>query len=74
MEETEVETTEAGKYIVVHTFRDLEDKTEKYPNGYIYIANKDRYPRVGINVSNARINELSSINNKIGKVLIKADK
>ena len=70
----ETEESEAEKYAVIHTFRDLEDKTEKYPNGYIYLANKDRYPRAGLNVNDDRLNQLLSTNNKIGKILIKADK
>lgn len=52
------------KYIVVHDFKDLKD------NDIIYIKG-DTYPkRSDAIVSEERIKELSSANNKIGRVLI----
>lgn len=52
------------KYIVVHeVFKDLRDK------GYIY-KKGDEYPRDGLKPSKKRIEELSTTNNKIGKILI----
>lgn len=52
------------KYKVVKTFKDLED------DGHIYIANKDIYPRDGLEPTKKRIKELASNKNKIGKILI----
>ena len=52
------------KYKVICSFKDLED------NEHIYIANKDIYPREGLEPTKKRIKELSSTKNKIGKVLI----
>lgn len=52
------------QYKVTHTFKDLED------NGYIYKANKDIYPREGLEPTKKRIKELSTTKNKIGKALI----
>ncbi|MGN1302382.1 MAG: hypothetical protein ACI4VO_01840 [Clostridia bacterium] len=52
------------KYRVIYTFKDLED------NEHIYIANKDIYPREGLEPTKKRIKELSSTKNQIGKVLI----
>lgn len=52
------------KYKVIHSFKDLED------NEHIYIANKDVYPREGLEPTKKRIKELSSTKNQIGKVLI----
>lgn len=52
------------KYRVIYTFRDLED------NGYIYIKDKNVYPRGGLIPTQKRIKELSTDKNKIGKALI----
>lgn len=54
------------KYIVIHDFKDLED------NEYVYlVSKKDMYPREGFKPTKARIKELTSTKNKIGKILIK---
>lgn len=53
------------KYEVIYSFKDLED------NEHIYIANKDFYPREGLEPSKERIKELSTKKNKIGEILIK---
>lgn len=52
------------KYKVIKTFKDLED------DGHIYIANKDIYPRDGLEPTKKRIKELTSNKNKIGEILI----
>ena len=52
------------KYIVVYkAFKDLKDKGHIYKKG-------DEYPRNGLKPSKKRIEELSTTNNKIGKILI----
>lgn len=53
------------KYIVVERFKDLQDKDRIYEVG-------DKFPATKRKVSDERIKELSSTNNKIGKVLIEA--
>ncbi len=53
------------KYKVINSFRDLED------DEHVYIANKDIYPREGLEPTKKRIKELTSNKNKIGKILIK---
>lgn len=55
---------ELKKYVVLHDFKDLEDKGAVYFKG-------DTYPRKGLHVDDERIQELSSDENKIGKQLIK---
>lgn len=58
------------KYKVVHRFRDLQDNDHIYKVG-------DTYPRKEIkieDVSTERIEELSGTQNKIGEILIKAEK
>ena len=52
------------KYKVIKTFKDLED------DGHIYIANKNIYPRDGLEPTKKRIKELTSNKNKIGEILI----
>ena len=52
------------RYIVIHDFKDLQDK------GYVYLKG-DKYPREGKQVSEERIQELMSDKNKIGNPLIK---
>ena len=51
-------------YKVIYTFADLKDKKHLYHMG-------DTFPRVGLDVSEERIKELSGSNNKVGKPLIK---
>ena len=51
------------KYRVVSYFEDLQDFNHPYHTG-------DFFPRVGLNVSEARIKELATVNNKQGKPLI----
>lgn len=72
-EKLEVEENAEVSYTVVHSFRDLEDKSSENPNGYIYRIN-DLFPREGFLVKEKRIQELMSTNNKIGKVLIEVKK
>lgn len=50
-------------YKVIHYFVDLQDSNHPYNVG-------DLFPRVGLVVSDARIKELVSSNNKQGKPLI----
>ena len=52
------------KYKVIKTFNDLED------DEHVYIANKDIYPRDGLEPTKKRIKELTSNKNKIGEILI----
>ncbi|MDN5612415.1 MAG: hypothetical protein L0G33_02415 [Staphylococcus equorum] len=53
------------KYEVVHTFTDLQDKEKRYEPG-------EKYPKpANKKVSHDRILELSTSDNKQGKVLIK---
>lgn len=54
------------KYKVVKDFTDLQD------NDYIYRAG-DLFPREGVEVSEERIKELSTKNNKRNEVLIEKD-
>ena len=51
-------------YKVIHYFTDLQDFNHPYKVG-------DTFPRVGMKVSEARLKELSSSNNKQKKALIK---
>ncbi len=51
-------------YEVIKSFADLQDKEHVYLVG-------DVFPRKGVNVSDERIAELSSSNNRIGIPLIK---
>lgn len=53
-------------YKVIHFFTDLQDNNYPYSVG-------DRYPRNGLDVSEARIRELSGKDNKQGKPLIVAE-
>ena len=55
------------KYIVVHSFKDLQDNDHIYKVG-------DYYPREDVNIEDIdkeRIEELAGVKNKIGKILIK---
>lgn len=51
-------------YKVIHYFTDLQDFNHPYKVG-------DSFPRLGLNVSEDRLKELASKNNKQGKPLIK---
>ncbi len=50
-------------YKVKHFFTDLQDNRYPYNEG-------DIFPREGVTVTEDRLNELSSSNNKLGKPLI----
>ena len=50
-------------YRVIHFFTDLQD------NGHEYSAG-DKFPRTGLAVSENRLKELATVNNKQGKPLI----
>lgn len=50
-------------YKVIHCFADLQDSNYEYKVG-------DKFPRLDLTVSDKRIKELSSANNKRGKALI----
>lgn len=52
------------KYLVINSFKDLQDDKFQYRAG-------DIYPRSGFEPSKARIKELSTTNNRRGIVLIK---
>lgn len=71
--EKDIEEIDKNSYVVVYPFRDLEDKTSEYPNGYVYRVN-DLYPREGLFINEKRIQELASSENKIGKILIEIKK
>ena len=51
-------------YTTIRYFTDLQDNNHAYNEG-------DVFPRVGMEVSQARLNELSGSNNKQGRPLIK---
>jgi hypothetical protein len=51
-------------YKVVKAFTDLQDKNHVYFTG-------DSFPREGLDVSEERVKELASVNNKRGEILIK---
>ncbi|MFJ7932315.1 hypothetical protein [Peribacillus sp. NPDC096448] len=64
--QNEQELSEAPKkYVVIHDFKDLNDKNIIYINGDIYPRRADAV------IDEERIKELSSSKNKIGKPLIK---
>ena len=50
-------------YKVIHFFTDLQDKGHEYSVG-------DKFPRTGLTVSENRLKELATANNKQGKPLI----
>ena len=50
-------------YKVIHYFTDLQDFNHPYKVG-------DEFPRLGLNVTETRLKELSTANNKQGKPLI----
>ena len=50
-------------YKVIHFFTDLQDNGHKYSAG-------DKFPRTGLAVSEKRLKELATVNNKQGKPLI----
>ena len=51
-------------YKVICYFEDLQDNRHPYKVG-------DKFPRLGLSVSQVRLDELASANNKRGKALIK---
>ena len=63
--EESIKTVEKDTYISVRKRRwvDLQDNNYPYEQG-------DIYPREGLEVSEERIKELSTINNKLGEILI----
>ena len=50
-------------YTVIHYFVDLQDSNHPYKVG-------DTFPRLGLKVTDSRLEELASSNNKQGKPLI----
>lgn len=61
-----VKENEIVKYIVIEKFKDLQD------HQYIYEIDEE-FPRVGLQVTPERIEELASSNNLTKKVLIKKE-
>lgn len=61
-----VKENEIVKYIVIEKFKDLQD------HQYIYEIGEE-FPRVGLQVTPERIEELASSNNLTKKVLIKKE-
>jgi len=57
------------KFKVLHPFRDLEDTNKTFPNGREYTEG-DLYPSVYLDLSEERVEELSTKKNKIGRPLI----
>ena len=57
-------------YKVIHPFRDLQDTGKTFPDGRAY-AIGDKFPATKRKVSEERLEELKSADNKIGKPLIK---
>lgn len=57
-------------YKVIHPFRDLQDTGKTFPDGRVY-AIGDKFPATKRKVSDERLEELKSADNKIGKPLIK---
>lgn len=53
------------KYIALETFTDLQDNKHRYFAG-------DEFPRKGLNVSDSRIEELSTSKNRRERPMIKA--
>ena len=61
----EAKPTKPKTYVVTHDFKDLQDKDKIY-------RKDDKFPKpANKKISQERIAELSTKNNKIGKVLIK---
>lgn len=54
-------------YKVIHSFTDLQDFNHLYKVG-------DKFPRLGMNVSQSRIDELATSKNRRGKPLIEEEK
>lgn len=63
IEEKEQETIDIYISVRKRPWVDLQDNNYEYKQG-------DVYPRKGLEVSEERIKELSTINNKLGEVLI----
>lgn len=58
------------KYIVISPFKDLEDKLKTQPDGREYKLNES-FPATKREVSEERLIELSTKNNKLGYPVIK---
>lgn len=54
---------------VLRPFRDLEDTNKTFPNGREY-AEGDLYPSVFLDLSDERIEELSTNKNKMGRPVV----
>ncbi len=54
------------QYTVIESFADLQDNNHVYHPG-------DKFPRDGMEVTAARLSELSGTGNRVGKQLIKAE-
>lgn len=54
---------------VLHPFRDLEDTNKTFPNGREY-AEGDLYPSVFLDLSEERIEELTTNKNKMGRPVV----
>ena len=54
---------------VLRPFRDLEDTNKTFPNGREY-AEGDLYPSVFLDLSEDRIEELSTNKNKMGRPVV----
>ena len=57
-------------YIVIHPFRDLEDKGKSFPEGRLYTPG-ETYPATKKKISDERLEALSTSNNRQRKALIK---
>ena len=57
------------EFKVIFPFRDLEDTNKTFPNGREY-AEGDLYPSVFLDLSDERIEELSTDKNKLKRHLI----
>lgn len=59
-------------YAVIRPFADLNDRSDVFPNGYLYKVG-DTYPREGVEVDSARLNSLASTDNLVGEVFLKQE-
>lgn len=58
------------KYVVIHPFRDLQDKLKTQPDGRLYVVG-DVFPATKRKVDQERLDELASSENLQKKPLIK---
>ena len=65
------ETTVSKKYIVVYSFLDLNDKKYKYDVNEIYPRKNMTSEELEKALSDERIHQLTTTENKIGEILIK---